>query len=262
MTGNPKTLVDLMAEFESFETDAEIAWYRGHGDPSYSLRPKIARKGPGAYTFTETHSIEAALSNEFLVRSRPYIRAVSDDNLDNMFNMQHYGVPTRLLDWSSSPFVAAFFALLSTSGHDRDAVIWMCRPAKWNKAYLTPAANQYPILDKSDPRSRKTLDDYAYGLEVHEYRPEPLMIVGSHNNERVRAQSGGFTIFGNDFTPLDEIASKKDELKSGVLEKITIEKADREKIFESLVRKGITETFVYPDIVGLASEMTRKYRIK
>jgi hypothetical protein len=252
-----------MTQIEEYEANVEVAWYRGHSDASYKLRPKIARNGAGAFSFESVHAVEADMANEFGIRSRPYLPAFSDDQLDNMFNMQHYGVPTRLLDWSSSPFVAAFFALMPRNGvHDKDATIWMCDPIKWNAAFITPSSNQYPILDKVDPKSRNTLDDYIYGLEVHEYRSDQLMILGSHNSERIRAQSGGFTIFGNDFTPLDEVAAANAKLDDAVLRPITVKAKHRAAIFDSLVRKGITETFVYPDIEGLAQEMTRKYRVK
>lgn len=263
MTDTPTTLVELMAQIEEYEANVEVAWYRGHSDVAYKLRPKIARNGDDAFPFTAVHAVEADMSKEFSIRSRPFLPAYSDDLLDNMFNMQHYGVPTRLLDWSSSPFVAAFFALKPRNGvHDRDAVIWMCDPIKWNSHFITPSSSQYPILDKGDAKSRNTLEDYVYGLEAHEYRPEPLMVLGSHNSDRIRAQSGGFTIFGNDFTPLDEVAAAKDGMDDTVIRPIVIKTNDRSTIFESLVRKGITETFVYPDIEGLAQEMTRKYRVQ
>jgi len=194
--------------------------------------------------------------SEFEQRSRPYFNDEARDQWDTMFNMQHYGVPTRLLDWSESPFVALFFALKPyRGGYKEDVHLWMCDPEQWNRALVAFASTEFPILDKSHRRLR----DYGYGLNIDNYRDDPLMVNGSYNSPRLVAQRGGFTLFGRDLRPLEDIFDQNDKIPRTALEKIVIKAADCPGVFESLVRKGFTETFVYPDIFGLADEVTRKY---
>ena len=69
-----------------------------------------------------------------------------------MFFMQHYGVPTRLLDWTENPFVAIYFALVSMEDiKNVDAAIWMCDPVAWNRAALEHISFNGAVLDQSSP---------------------------------------------------------------------------------------------------------------
>jgi hypothetical protein len=85
------------------------------------------------------------------------------------------------------------------------------------------------------------------------------MINGSYNSPRLVAQRGGFTVFGNDLRPFEVIHAERGGAPPESLQKIVIKKGDCAAVFRSLVKKGITETFVYPDIFGLAEELTRTF---
>jgi hypothetical protein len=178
------------------------------------------------------------------------------DDWDLLFYMQHYGVPTRLLDWSESPFVALFFALQPRrDGYTDDPVIWMCDPQAWNSALMPFAPGEERILGKDHRR----MSDYGFGEDIERYRDEPLMLKGSYNSPRIVAQRGSFTIFGRDFRGLQEIATENEKMPKEALQGLHIDRTKAQDIFSSLLKKGITETFVYPDMEGLSLEVARKY---
>lgn len=196
------------------------------------------------------------MAREFRERAKPFVTGQDGDDWDLMFYMQHYGVPTRLLDWSESPFVALFFALQPRAGgYTEDPVVWMCDPQAWNSALMPFVQNEDRVLDKRHRR----MSDYTFGEDIERYRDEPLMIKGSYNSPRIVAQRGGFTVFGRDLRPLQTIVSENEKLPDDCLKRIVINKGRASEIFESLVKKGITETFVFPDIEGLSQEVTRKF---
>lgn len=246
---------DILGLIEGFQDAVEVPWYRGCSKASYKLLPSIARH-PTKKTFADVYSVEKEMESLFSQRSRPFLQGRPEDKWDAMFLMQHYGMPTRLMDWSSNPFVALFFALKPRrGGYVEDAVVWMCDPEAWNSSVMPLTPNEPKILSKDHRR----LDDYAIGGRIDQFRPEPLMINGSYNSPRLVAQRGGFTVFGNDFRPFEEIHASSETAVPESLQKIVINKTDCENLFNSLVKKGITETFVYPDIFGLAEELTRSF---
>lgn len=246
---------EILGLIETFQDAVEVPWYRGCSKASYKLLPSIARH-PTKKTFADIYPVEKEMESLFSQRSRPFVQGRPEDKWDSMFLMQHYGLPTRLMDWSSNPFVALFFALKPRrGGYVEDAVVWMCDPEAWNGSVMPLAATEPKILSKDHRR----LDDYVVGGRLDQFRPEPLMINGSYNSPRLIAQRGGFTVFGNDFRPFEIIHAELVGPTSNSLQKIVIKKDDCDKTFQSLVKKGITETFVYPDISGLAEELTRTF---
>ena len=81
----------------------DTRWYRGLKDPSYKLLPKIFRD-------PETAKRESYIAVEFRRRARTYLPGLTSP-FDWLCAMQHYGVPTRLLDWSESLSVALYFTV-------------------------------------------------------------------------------------------------------------------------------------------------------
>ena len=77
-------------------------------------------------------ALEQEMMARFAERARPFHDLRSLSQWDQLFLMQHYRVPTRLLDWSENPLVALYFALQSadqTTGHlADDAAVWVLRP--------------------------------------------------------------------------------------------------------------------------------------
>src|SRR5688572_23441055 len=109
---HPTSLPDYLAIVESRQTHAlHSLWYRGCGSASHTLSPSLYRhtkaKTPEAFA-----DLERQLMTRFRQRSIPYHNRSLSDDWDALFFMQHYGVPTRLLDWTENPLIALHFALM------------------------------------------------------------------------------------------------------------------------------------------------------
>jgi hypothetical protein len=85
-------------------------WFRGITNSAHSLVPSFYRH-PKIKSAPELNKLEQELLTRFRQRSIPYRTRDLSDDWEALFFMQHYGVPTRLLDWTENPLTALHFAL-------------------------------------------------------------------------------------------------------------------------------------------------------
>src|SRR4030042_2937922 len=111
--GEINNLSDLFHIFED-RTSGWIMYFRGQVR-DWSLRPSLARE-----SVTEQ---ERAKELECFERLAEILPKVND--WERATIAQHYGVPTRLLDWSENPLVGLYFALDDNNYNDEDGVIWV-----------------------------------------------------------------------------------------------------------------------------------------
>jgi hypothetical protein len=123
------TISEYLAAIEALSGFNPKLWFRGHQSILHTLKPTIYR-APFESKFEEEFQIQ------FKSRAIPYLKADvgSADYWHWLFLMQHHGVPTRLLDWSSSALIALGFAILyRTAEHVAvEAVVWCLNPLNLN----------------------------------------------------------------------------------------------------------------------------------
>lgn len=257
-THNPKTFSEVLKCIEDFQAVHNTSWYRGCGSDAHRLLPSLYRH-PSKKTPDDLHKLERELSDRFVQRCPPFVSQSFEDEWERMFYMQHYGIPTRLLDWSESPFIALYFALTSCERGAKNkvksnAVIWMLNPDDWNKNALKDISYAGGVLDSK----REQVKSYSPNAELDERKNMPIMIHGTHNSVRIVAQRGMFALFGKSITSVDEVYSAQD-MPNDILQKIVIDKSYVDEIAASLFRKGISDSTVYPDIYGLSLELRRSF---
>ncbi|KXG85788.1 FRG domain-containing protein [Agrobacterium bohemicum] len=239
---------------ESFRSKAPPGvelWYRGHSSTSYKLEPYIHRNRVAEHR-TEIEGMEKSVYDEFLRRS-PLFDTYKRDQWDLLFLMQHYRAPTRLLDWTASPLVALFFALMS--GNDaNNAIVWCLNPSAWNGIVLDDI-KEPPRIFATD---ESIIKQYHPTFNEKSSRSEPLAIQGIMNNPRINAQKGRFVIFGSE--PKDQKTyAQQYKVKNDVLRQAVIDKNAKSKILSDLESYGITYSTIFPDLEGLAIEIRRRH---
>lgn len=245
-----------MSVIETFQDNHSTSWYRGVGNSSYTLSPSIFRH-PKRKTIEKIQELELELTAIFEQRSPPFVSQSFENEWEQLFFMQHYGIPTRLLDWTESPFIALYFALSScernnSGGPKHDASLWMLDPSAWNKGALKDISYPGGILNSS----REQIKSYSPSSELSERKNLPVMIYGTHNSPRIVAQRGMFALFGKSIDPMEK-SYRGSSFEAGVLQQVVFPKANRDSIAQSLFRKGVSDSTIYPDLHGLSLEMKR-----
>ena len=169
-------------------------------------------------------------------------RSVLNDDLRCLAMMQHHGAPTRLLDFTKSPYVAAFFAFERTFG---DAAIHALNTPRLFT--LAPRFNAEFTQDRIDPRLSGNFESY-FASNLH-----PLVWFGEPDemDRRLVAQSGLFVMPGQLEKPLDELLQGYD-CSEPLIEKVVLGHSLRSQAMHWLYRMNITQATLFPDLEGLA----------
>lgn len=221
-------------------------WFRGHGDLHWKLEPGWSRMpAPGGGVGADWYN-ESTLLSEFKLRAPRYLQALPSNDWEWLFLMQHYGLPTRLLDWSESALIGLYFALRDNHA-DSDAALWVLNPWWLNKQSL----GEYDIPYVGDHR----LQDWAPLARGETLRGRlPVAIKPVHASQRISNQKGFFTIHGTQRDALDTLSHSNADRGPGLKRLIV----PRERVLEmrrELSIAGVTETTVFQELDGLSREI-------
>jgi hypothetical protein len=244
---------------EALARTSDLVWYRGSGRSTYRLIPSLYRH-PTITGSVGLIELEANILSRFKHRSVPYLNRSLQNDWEYLFLMQHFGVPTRLLDWTENPYIALYFALtsaffntsLSTPNYTDNAAVWVLDPTTWNRYVLQGIGFQGSVLSPQDER----LKGYAPASDLTLMNIRPIALYGTHNSPRIVAQRGVFTIFGKDTTPMEEVYTSASFPKD-CLVKLVIPSNRIAALLKAITSSGITDSVIYPDMDGLAKEIKR-----
>jgi hypothetical protein len=180
-----------------------------------------------------------------------------DDDFQWLALMQHHGAPTRLLDFTWSPYVAAFFALEHATG---DAAVWALNPADISPVRVrrSPKSQQPTITTRGmDPRRKGNFARYFLkGNREIIWLGEPDTM-----NRRLIAQSGTFALAGVLDKPMEEVVRKYRDPKNMMAKFILPAAKVRETGLRELYRMQITNATLFPDLDGLARSLAYELEI-
>ncbi len=231
-------------------------WFRGVKNKNYSLKPGSVRNN-----LDGRKEITAVL--DFIESYRIY-----HDEVDNCWElyslMQHYGFPTRLLDWSTSLLVGMYFSLDGApdlvNGDPVERVVWAMTTGELNKInYL--GKRILPTISKGTKKNEKYLPSPLRSNENEEFDFEvnPLAVKIPATNRRIQAQKGVFTIHGSNPKGIEEIMVDND--LGNEIFKFVFDETTADKIRKSMHSMQINEDDIYQDLNSLSQRIIRKRNI-
>jgi hypothetical protein len=233
------SVIEYLQVIKDFDEVHISQWmYRGVKNSQYPLIPTLFRLN--IPPFTDWRTYEKYLLDSFKNEGAPHFNQVVNDDMDLMVIAQHHGLPTRLLDWTIKPLVALFFATEGKSSEPNDAAVWCFGFPSTNNCW--------------GEATRMDIKKDLFRI-CSEYKGESPIIFPKHISPRIVSQGGCFTV--HDF-PKNEsgfIPLEKDEDFFGCLEKIVISSADKLNIQNELFDLGISYSYVFPDLDGIAKKL-------
>lgn len=201
---------------------------------------------------------EERIRRIFERKSHLFIEDPPRDELEWLALMQHHGAPTRLLDLTWSPFVAAFFAL--ERAEDAAAVWAINLPLIWQKAVRGIDGVR---IDEADPRDQSRFDEfYLPNKYAFIWQGDPFRMP-----QRVIAQSGTFLVASHLGMTIEQIlerfprskTARKDRDETLLVKFIFDTRNLREDAMASLYSMNITQSTLFPGLDGLARSMAYEF---
>lgn len=254
-------------------------FYRGHSNKHYKLEPSVFRKDENG--ISKWNVTEDILFREMII-SHPEEFISSKHTIENLIKMQHFSLPTRLLDITSNPLIALYFSCINSKRSEVESsgeVIIFKVKKETIKYYDSDTASCLANLvklsykDKSLISFNKNTETFNEQIAVRklvsfikdekphfENRVSPktlksiICIKGIQNNHRITSQSGAFFLFGQD------VSFDEDNFTGIYVERVIVK--NKESILKELDLLNINESTVFPQTDSSARYIAQKFTSK
>lgn len=229
--------------------------YRGVGHAERSLLSSLDRLG-GTNPPRSKTDLEAHILRNFLRYSRPFFQTPPVNEWEVLVTAQHHGLPTRFLDWTYSPLVAAHFATVRRHP-DADRVVWRLDWQRVHERFDLP-----PLAMPIQELARLFGDDepftpWALFRRQPDEKPFACMVEPPSLDARIIMQSAVFTLCSDKTRAFDEFLEQHD--LGDALTRLRIPAEEVSRIRDQLDMASVDERRLFPDLDGLAEFLQRYY---
>jgi hypothetical protein len=252
-----KTIIELIdsikRDLKTWDTRTK-PWFRGESGNEKPLCPKIE-----SY---ESHE-ENYMLQSFRRQAGGLANVPGRQQRDLwLFLSQHYGVPTRLLDWTEGALLALYFAINRGEPNPR---IYMLNPHKLNN--LSGSINIPPTYPLSfyrggslyvalawqnrglTPEQKQLRDGIGLNQDI------PIAFPATYQDHRMIAQRSCFTIHGTKLSPIQDILSEHAINKTECLFEYKIDIHAKDSLLRDLSILGVSAATIFPDLDNLARDL-------
>lgn len=236
-------------------------YYRGQANKDWKIECSLFRQ--------KLLNNEAQMLSDIISR-RPKDFFYCNNNLEKLVLLQHYGIPTRLLDITLNPLVALYFACKNEKELEKDGVVYIFEEEYDLDFIMGDIISDFAFFKNEGTyqnfkdvlkRENALADD---SIIENTLKKKYILIKPKMNNERIIAQQGLFLCLSNggiEGKLENDLKLKKKNFSIEASKKILINKRFKKKILEELENIGIKQSVLFPEIENHVEELIKKYSI-
>ena len=221
------SFIELTTSFDKLHVSQWF--YRGVDRKDRKLVPGLFRSDI-SQGFASWSNLESYILKIFQLEAKPYHNLQSQEYVELLCLAQHHGLPTRLLDWTTNPLVALFFATEKFNLNE-DCAVWC-----------------YGVHSTTNCLPESSMVERRISTRDHILFPQ-------HISQRITNQSGCFTVHEHPKGREDFVAFEDSNDSFGVFEKIIIPSKFRKEIFVQLYEIGYHYGLIYPGLDGISKRL-------
>ena len=268
---NIESLSDFLNMLQDY-SEEDTLYFRGHSKTSYQLRPSILRT-------------DKLKENESLIYQELLISCPDDFknfryHIDYLVKMQHYGLPTRLLDITRNPLVALYFACCNNKNDIGEVILFAPKKKqiKYPNSDTISMLSSLPMFSYEDqkalidalyvpPKDSTIIERFIHEIQiekpgfVNKINPSDLescfVVLTKKDNNRIIKQDGAFIICGINDNP--EIIINKNLRLNSKNKTVLVFISNKQKILNELDLLSINKSTLFPEIDNVADYIKEKY---
>lgn len=268
------TISTYISLLDEMNTPDEKVFFRGHRDISYQLVPSIFRKDEWLHN-------EKKMYQELQIHCPDEFSGMSS-HLEILAEMQHYGLPTRLLDITQNPLIALYFACENAGAYMGEVILFSVKKTeiKYPQSDTVAVLTSLPLFTYQEQKaffndskdatlSLQTFNQKIARLvqEVRAERPgfkaeilptdlrKNVVVIPSKNNRRLDRQEGAFIVCGlleEVYGPMTDNSIHKLRAVNKDGKKVVCVISKKETLLKQLNSLGIHKARIYPEIDDVA----------
>lgn len=251
--------------------DGKIVWFRGQSSAKFDPIPSVFRDemwDDDLIISVRLSEYEAEVRNKFeegFIARSSLSSEILDDPWFSYYVRQHYGIKTRLLDWTENPLVALYFAT-NDNKKDENGKVFVLNAndlnlkttSQWENNGQRTTGIFRPHVTQEDCFENDFQKYLTADFEYEKHRSFfPLAIYPIRFDKRMDIQASCFTIFGNRRNGLKTIPNSNE-----ILFEFEIDNQAKMEIRSELELLGISKTRLFPDIQNLCEDINSQMESK